>query len=1265
MTFLYEQLGPERFQHFAQALILAENPGLQCLPVAQPDGGRDAFLTPFFSESGELIVYQIKYVRDPFVLKDPHKWLIDQMKTEASKVGKLISREISKYYLVTNVKGSSHLDVGAIDRLQKVLDEALPVPSMTWWRDDLDRRVEVAPSALRWSYPELLRGSDVLELLVDSDLGENKRRRVDAIKAFVTDQFERDEEVRFKQVELQNDLLSLFVDVPAVVSRGPGDRRARYDDSVVLARLQHRLTASGRDDQSSPHQFFFFDERPDPIGAAALLLDEFGQKRFQFAVIEGAPGQGKSTLAQFICQVYRMRLKGDAGVRALTEAHSPKAIRLPIKVDLTEYALWQSGKNPFSVDSDDHTQRPGSKHLESFVSALISEGSGGSTFSVDDLHAVLRRSSVLLVLDGLDEVAETRRRDTVIKEINAAARRLKELAPDIQIVVTTRPSAFAGVSDFSSKQFYYFQLVSLGRTLIADYAERWTAAKKMSSREAASIRRGLKSRLTQPHVRDLATNPMQLAILLSVIHSRGSSLPDKRTALYDIYVELFLARESEKTVEVREHNELLVDVHRFLAYTLQSKAEAGGHLGRIGYDSLMEVLRTYLIAEGRDPALAIALFTGAQRVVFLVARIEGTFEFEVQPLREYFAGKYLYSTSTYSPPGNERGGTMPDRFDALCRNPYWLNVTRFFAGSLNKGELPALVDRLQALIVDPVYSYISYPRFLAATLLADWVFSQHQRSLQAVVDIVLDGPGLRALSRDGATTRREVLTLPSGAGRDELIESAFKALDVLPQGSLSFIGLAEMLNGNADRKELLAYWLRWFDQADPDDQERWITVAYHLGLLVALDAVLITTALREGRAVWCARLLYRVKRFDILELHPEIFDDLVSCVMNGVHIGAPRNSEESLGRFIGFFSPYMYRLMFNSSIPPRAPMIEAVFGAGRPSRGDVKKLKMPTDARYTVPVTEIIKLINEHCQVPVEQWRRSITLWSSVIEPARAAWGTRHAILLAAMLASTVTDSLTPDERALGLLDDSADLCKRLRGARLRAGNHSWWQHQISSIASSEDAILATTIFFVSAGPTTLSGLLSDVDAALCDLDEPSFEAISRLVKEVVDLAGPSISRRRVDVNSLPRGISDRSVALLGLTSPRRVQVPLKNRYLSNYSADDPIILDFCATVVVDDIIAAGDSTPREEWLELVRLMNRAYRPSSYRSIGGVGRLGQRGSDSRTFGMPGDLAHKIAADGALPDVILMIAENVCELNIFEDTEPLAQIAKREDWFSSL
>ena len=49
--------------------------------------------------------------------------------------------------------------------------------------------------------------------------------------------------------------------------------------------------------------------------------------------------------------------------------------------------------------------------------------------------------------------------------------------------------------------------------------------------------------------------------------------PEKRTALYDNYVDMFFDRESEKATIVKENRDLLIRIHRYLAWVLQSGVE--------------------------------------------------------------------------------------------------------------------------------------------------------------------------------------------------------------------------------------------------------------------------------------------------------------------------------------------------------------------------------------------------------------------------------------------------------------------------------------------------------------------------------------------------------------------------------------------------------------------------------------------------------------------------------------------------------------------
>ena len=347
---------------------------------------------------------------------------------------------------------------------------------------------------------------------------------------------------------------------------------------------------------------------------------------------------------------------------------------------------------------------------------------------------------MLLVFDGLDEVADIGRRREVVDEISKGINRLREIAVSMQSLVTSRPAAFANSPGLPEDTFLYLHLISINQPLIEQYAEKWLRARRLDGKEASDVRRILRDKLDQPHLRELARNPMQLAILLSLIQTRGGSLPDKRTALYDSYVELFFNREAEKSSVVRDYRDLLLDIHRYLAWVLHSEAQTKQNRGSVSADRLRQLVETYLTEEGHDPSLAHRVFTGmVERVVALVSRVEGTYEFEVQPLREYFAARHLYNTAPYSPPGRECHGTLPERFDALSRDFFWQNVTRFYAGCYSKGELPSLVDRLEELARSPEYKHTSHPQSLAATLLSDWVFAQHPKSMRQVVTLILDG----------------------------------------------------------------------------------------------------------------------------------------------------------------------------------------------------------------------------------------------------------------------------------------------------------------------------------------------------------------------------------------------------------------------------------------------------------------------------------------------------------------------------------------------
>ena len=107
MPYNYETLDPETFQKLVQAILVTTHPGLQCFPVGQPDGGRDAIFYFEGLTSKKFIVFQIKFSRSPSekLERDAIETLI---KSEQEKVKSLIERGATQYYFITNVKGTAH-----------------------------------------------------------------------------------------------------------------------------------------------------------------------------------------------------------------------------------------------------------------------------------------------------------------------------------------------------------------------------------------------------------------------------------------------------------------------------------------------------------------------------------------------------------------------------------------------------------------------------------------------------------------------------------------------------------------------------------------------------------------------------------------------------------------------------------------------------------------------------------------------------------------------------------------------------------------------------------------------------------------------------------------------------------------------------------------------------------------------------------------------------------------------------------------------------
>lgn len=1254
MEYQFEGLGPDRFQQFCQALLAQLYPNVTCFPIAQPDGGRDAVVVFDEFASSSFSVFQVKYVRRPFAEAAPHQWLLDIIAQELPKIKELIPKGADKYYLLTNISGTAHLDAGSIDKVNALLQREIPISAECWWRDDLSRRLDSMPD-LRWAYPELITGLDLLKQLIESGLTENIERRLGTIKAFVRDQYEIEKEVRFKQVELQNRLQDLFIDVP-ITLRDSGSDKARHLFHAIL----HRMTWEYYEtEDTDPHTARTLYERDENsyLGAATFFLHPIVQKHIPVVVLEGAPGQGKSTITQYICQVHRMRLLSEsADYEAISEQHKSASLRLPLRVDLRDLATWLSKKNPFSADE---TETPSSWHksLEAFLAALITHHSGGIEFTAADLLAILRISAFLLVFDGLDEVADITKRQEVVDEISKGIHRLKENTSSLQVIITSRPAAFANSPGFSSKAIPHCQLESLTRNLITEYAERWLTAKKLQGPERAEVRKILKDKLDQPHLRDLAKNPMQLAILLSLIHNRGESLPDKRTELYDSYVELFFSREAQKSHVVREYRDLLINIHRYLAWVLQSEAEEGHHRGSISAERLGKILERYLAREGHDVNLSKKLFTGmVERVVALVSRVEGTYEFEVQPLREYFAARYLYETAPYSPPGSPKRGNILDRFDAISRDFYWLNVTRFYSGCFSIGELPSLAERLEELTREAGYRQTNHPRFLATTLLADWVFTQQPKSMKHVVALILDGLGLRLLLTTNNRRQRSAmpLVLPRQCGRDELITQCFSILSS-NQVTDYVVDVIELIKMNTSPAEILDIWIKETLKATDQARTKWIEEGYFLGALSQIDQERLEEFISDDpdnilRLSW----IFRARQFGFCESNESRFNKVVQLILDRrVSVVGNRRPESTVDLLAHVLDANRYAFAFFVRQPIS---LQEIWDSSRRFMPlNINESKDKLDYSLAQKCGELFQIAARESLRTTIEWSSEITPWNNLIEASRSIFGEQWINFHLANIASGIRSAKETCVEADELFNPKQPLTRRARYARLRAGNSKWWGHQFSSTSNYQQLAFGILILLTWGSAKTICDLVHSIEPILDNLPIEHWQALIRSIKQAKShFSGTGRDNlMNIAVEDLPSSLTSRCAVALGLRVRAEGIHKIYLDHLATYNGNDPTIWGFSQRAALS--LLREDP---ENWRTYLSAIEKSY----VQGFISEGQFIAERLHKADFLSP-EAAKLITENpNKYPSYLVILAESVARKEVADKIIPVGTIAKRDKWF---
>ena len=638
--------------------------------------------------------------------------------------------------------------------------------------------------------------------------------RIDMIvRSFMGGQFVRDDAVLFEQVDLVGPRVdAMFVDVP-------------FSCSVEepAAEVMAMIAAEHPGDVEVP-----VSRQESVVTGAAQALLHPGWRGH--GLIVGGPGQGKSTLLQYVCQFHRARLLGEAGYTGEDQWLSEVTLapRVTVRIDLREYAYWATGRVEEAKASRPKGQRksrdaPPWPILEEYLAHEITQRTARA-FTVDDLVTVLATRATLLAFDGLDEVADLKQREQAGNQIVDLQARLEPDAANLMLLVASRPGT-ATSRLWSSAHFPQFTLQRLTHGLQLQYLQKWGRVARLPAAATEKLQRTFVENEDVPHFRELAAYPMQLAILLHLLH-RKQFLPQQRTELYAAYLQTFLDREqgADKEPLLQRERKVIEDVHALIAWHIHTESEKGRSSGSIKATDLKRLVREHLAERDDDGKLWRRLFEAVTgRVLCLIERDDGWFQFEVASLREYFAAVYLFQ----EPDPNHRD----DCLRAMLRRPYWSNVCRFFVGMYTAGEVRGIRGLLQELATDADLGRLPLLRTMAALMLSDGVYEGHMaRSVQEVVDFVLEGAGV-LLGEDGLVEGSGgALTFADGSGRAQAAAHCRSRLAAGEPDPAIRRALAEVLERHThDWPELSTWWWGQFDGS-----RTWVEVAASFGMFLEL-----------------------------------------------------------------------------------------------------------------------------------------------------------------------------------------------------------------------------------------------------------------------------------------------------------------------------------------------------------------------------------------------------------------------------------------------
>lgn len=688
-------LGPGAFEQLVNTLALRVLGAGHTGFGPGPDGGRDGLFegdAPYPSTTNRwngLWYVQSKF-HAPHLSKDPQKWLIEKVKEEIDLFEDYRNRRRwpDNWIIATNIDPSGAAETGAYDTCRSLVEAARPglVPHFHIWggRKILDLLID-HPQVAEY-YGEFITPGQVLGAL-KGILSSKYANSKDIIDYFVARRFQDHKYTKLEQAGASSDtrpgIETLFVDLPIV----SGNRRLESKATSLLGHSSDRIHRRQTQIVSTARDV-----------ADAQSLPAIAPVWF----IKAGPGQGKSTVTQFLSQVQRAAII-DAGlvdispklretVSSMKEVATrlnvwPQNPRIPVYIDLKDYARWVAHQDKFEP-----------KGVLSYLCSVI-RAKIGSDVLVKTLKDLFEGVRTFFVFDGLDEVPGMMKDDVAAEIVSFINEEISASCADALTVCTSRPQGYSG--QYASLDCAHVSFAPLSPEEALDCARPLLLIDRTDD-EAAVYERLLETALGSEAVQELMTSPLQAHIMAVVVRDGGRP-PERRWRLFDNFYTVIKRRETSKSqdnvalAKVLQDGETLIKaLHNRLGFKLHAAAEnsqgAETSMPRAELEGEIElVVKTLSSTNVAETCRTLSEAT-TERLVLVNTPEDGeSVRFDVRPLQEFFASEYVSDHNDLQKFGQ--------RIELISPDPHWREVLHF--------TLSGLVENGRHIEVQAALSVIS------------------------------------------------------------------------------------------------------------------------------------------------------------------------------------------------------------------------------------------------------------------------------------------------------------------------------------------------------------------------------------------------------------------------------------------------------------------------------------------------------------------------------------------------------------------------------